>query len=931
MEAEDEIEAISLLSDPLSFNDKNHELFFTSLKRAWKLSEFTSDIEDDIKGKVIHARERLDKLARRDPSTQFTDIVITHHGTDVLTRLVLAKRDLKTLLMNIFRKTRWNNSVTRLEQIPTGIRSALHKKKIAIKRIFPQIRSTDDDGPYSAVCAPRFLYFVNGNGSCSLEDDDFDYASSSSLSESDEETIEDRSKFPDCEITYVEVKSEVEVFLHESEQVTVSQMHSGSANLCAETILKGIHPYQFSCAVFTLCQRLESKDWPARRIYCYVRDFLADQVRLDGVNDEKIYGLASEILHHASGLKESQEFQNMLDAFEGAANLVAKHQRKFKDDRVMMRRGRLEPFERITMRQLSDIAQANYYPFLSPSRGHKIPSVFHCPCDNPGCIPDLLQFERSRVSPLQIHSSLSICETKFRGTGKRPWSILFTRDKVVLIIDPLFLKEVLSDYVPYLINREKVIERTIPVPTYYIHIHNYFFGSRMGLCSSMEFLLKSFSWMRYSKSAYMPKSLDDPTIDSYKLLHLIIDKFETTSIIDQYLTNPMDQNVEIFQKKRKLAALGEDIPTLYASLRAFVLIYAPHTITKFALTTLYERFQDSILLTNKYPLIWRLIRKLLKRMPIDTTELVIPEKLFQYKDLDFEQRAEHVFDYPVHLLFYYLCASGDLSPEDSRLLFLSIGTCVRISGQMTLAKFCTSISLKKPLKKAPIAREAASHMAYTLLKIKEESIKPSALPIPTFAHGITHLFRSLEDLQYQLPGKLEETLLPLSSEQILANPANPPPIPVDFRHNYCTPRAGLCIPLWRSLVYDSSYRTNDVLSSYENIGRAMVYTGDTEMRPFWGCHEDMLECIVIHPIKNIQGLPLEDNSMMIIDPLRSSTLPLDLREITSSPSPLTPGGSPVTQRIEKLAQKFYDVYYDRNGWGSRPALSHVMFQTLHSQ
>lgn len=899
MEVEDDVTRIIRCADScFCLNDTQHRAFYRVLRAAWKESGF----QEISKGGITHARKWQDRNANRNRSARFSEVIVTHRGTDELTRLVMTDRDFSSLLEVVLRKTNWRNEVEKADHIPSAIRRAFHSLRLDVRGIFPRIKEPDDSGPYHALCSPRFQYGKRMIGSYRFESDDddgddCDYASS--RSESEGEASQEESE----EHAMVEVTSEVEVLLRPDEEVITRRLRE-------EGRMVGVHPYQLSCAVFSMCQRIETKEWPARRIYAYVRDYLCDQVRSHA--SDEIRALASEILHHASDMEHSDRVASYIEAFEGAAPMVYKHRRKFMSDRAMMAHGKLEAFERLSDQQLAEVARDRFHPFHPPSRG-RFPSLFHCPCGRQECRPAAVRFSRARVSPLQVHTSMCICEKKFRRTEQRPWSVVFTGEHVILIADEGFLREVTADVVPYLLVRVKGIRRTVPIPTYYLHVHNYFYGSRLGLCTAMEFLLRSFSWMRYSKSAYMPKSLDDDVIESYRLLHLIMDKFETPDAITRCLADPLDSHLVPYGRKRKSTALEEDAPTLYASLRAFVLVYAAHYITRPAVIALSERFLESQTLRERHRLAWKLVKHLVDRLTIEgEREIEIPEGIFRTRDADYDQDASDTFDHPSHLLLYYLCASGDLSPSESRDLFLAIGSYSRVSGQLKIARYCSSISMRKQSPKARRAASMGGTIAYDLLNVKS-SIPESGEERP-FSRGITHLFRSLEDMDYGTA----ETLVPLSPGQILSDERRPPRVALDVAED--PPRAGECLPLWKSLIYDSSYRTSGIILSTENVGRSMVYTGEQEMRPFWGCHEDMLECVILQPISNVQCLTDDMDA------------PLDMREAgdPNTPPVNTPEGSPLEQRVGRLSQMFFAMCNDRQGWSDVPSVNHV-FQRLHSQ
>lgn len=912
MEALDDLDKLIGLSEGcFSLNETHQGAFLRALKQAWKENEFGTFPSS---GGVAYARNRIDKIVKRDPTAQYAEMIVIRKDRDDMLRLVMTRRDFHSILRVIMRRSGWTGEVHKVEQIPSGLADSISKMKIDPKNIFPNLKDDFDSmgnmGPYSALCGPRFTYGMRRSGSLMIEtdEDDCDYASSKS--ESDGESL---SGGVGEEHEMVEATSEVEIFLKQDEEVTLKRIFDNATLRYQEDKILGVHPYQLSCAIFTLCARYETTGWHARRMYSYVRDYLCDQVRLSGTDDGCAKKLSQDILAHLSGEREYEELRASIVAFEGVSSLVRKHRRIFVDDKLMMKRGRLESFERISDKDLEGTFHAHH----SPSNGRTHPSIFHCPCGMIDCSPTILRFNRARVSPFQLHTSLCICEKKFRRTDDHPWNIAFSADHVILIADEKFIGEILQDHVPYLLNRDRWIHRTVLVPTYYVHLHSYFYGSNLSLCTAMEFLLRSFSWMRFSKSAYMPKDLNDPVIGSYRLLHLILDKFGSESMISTCLIDPLS---DLIHKKRKASALKEDVPTLYSSIRAFVLVYAPHSITKKTVFELYSKFtkDDSHAIRTRHRLAWKLIKCLMNKAETsDDDDIMIPERLLNFRETDDVQKPQDVFDHPAHLLLYYLCASGDLSPTESVQLFLSIGSYTRISGQMKVARYCSSISMRKPSKRGSAARAHGGMLAYELLKAKEK-IKPCTGDIK-FAHGITHLFRCLEDLEYGH----QETLVPMTPEQILADPKSPPSMILDLRDED-SPRAGYCLPLWKSLIYDQSYRTNDILYSSENSGRSMVYTGEMEMRPFWGCHTDMLESIVLQPITCVQALPytLSDPDLRI-----TTNIPLDLRD-TGSPCPSFPDGSPLTQRIERLSEIFHASYEDRRGWTYPPSMMHVLSQTL---
>ncbi len=362
------------------------------------------------------------------------------------------------------------------------------------------------------------------------------------------------------------------------------------------------------------------RNWTARKIYFFIKDWLCDQVKILKSDTPPLVHETARLIQ--SLLTESKNasdrdpvlskdakvliglFENVWDvAFDdgispssdGNGGTVGKR-------RATLSPGILEPFEILSDGESERVFGRKFHKAHPEKRDEiRLPSVMHWseslgrdttegattsdgtqdsdsstlspPPQSPPpppSVPDkrvkVLKFDRMRVSPLRLHASIVFLERRFwrstkRATGNRGrWRVLFTETMTLLITDDRFLDNLRKLYVPHVLDVGYLIRRHARLPVSATHLHNYFFGTRLGLLSCMKWLNRQFCTTKEKdpppgdsdpssdpprgNGRYLPNEISDGVIDYYFVLHEILDRFGSIERIRSELMRPFAEDTD---------------------------------------------------------------------------------------------------------------------------------------------------------------------------------------------------------------------------------------------------------------------------------------------------------------------------------------------------------------------------------------------------
>ena len=335
----------------------------------------------------------------------------------------------------------------------------------------------------------------------------------------------------------------------------------------------------------------------------------------------------------------------------------------------------------------------------------------------------MLLFDANEVSPLDLRRSVDILERWcFRSTrvaltpvlddiareqSRLKWHIMWDDKHTMLLGDKERLFAMIRFNNAYLPTSVGNFTRNVDYPLYAYHVHAFFYGGRKGIHTCMKFMLKSFCRLKCDTSnlkeerSMLPDATDAIT-QVYSVLANIIARFGTYGALWRRLTEPLKKLDNLRFTSLKMAVgsggggrdvlkgvsrhLATDIPqseddvvygikedcnTIYQALRAFVLLYAPHTITYKGLRMLDRLFTPGlqILLPIPYSLVKYMIEQAEREGKYlhDEGSCDIPADFFQ-------EEPNKPVPFPAHI-FLYLLLADDHVTEDTMAaeIFLTIG------------------------------------------------------------------------------------------------------------------------------------------------------------------------------------------------------------------------------------------------------------------
>ena len=714
------------------------------------------------------------------------------------------------------------------------------------------------------------------------------------------------------------------------------------------------HPYTLSAVIFALSihisQRLrdESKiqGWSPRKIYLFLKDWLADQIPTFASNPPVLlHKIATSILFFLSDAPERPEdkliweyMKKLFVFFTDVHMLLRKHRRSEADSMMdSPRRGDLQPFRVLDEHEYKKLIDSDFYVHHSPNPDRES-AVMHCQCGNEECKPRVLVFQRNRVSPLQLHTSLEILERHFivkthrqipHHTNFQLWSIAFTEDLTILLVEKNFIDDVIMRYTPAFLTRKYVIRRTVPFPLYYIHLHNYFYGDSFSILVSMKFVLSCFCASRHqyldkNNVNLMPQNIKDPLIDYYRILHIIMDRFSSESVIWQALKAPLKDETQLWfetkqsknnktgetMQRQRLIGFRDDWPSIYSALRAFILVYGQHLLARPVFTDLIQFFVTNPHIKENHRLAWGLLERM--------EEMDGTREMSDFIEIPFIDVFDYdIFPFPSHVLLYYLCCSSDIPNELAGRLFLSLSVHTRPKGRNSGVQRNSKIRFPSHVPKLHSLEKYKHQMVYQSVLFREQFAKynnnspyrsysncnqsKNSTALTATSSGIETMFRALEELSYHptrhirsandlktsetYRGNVEklEYYVPLTAKEVLSDKNMAPALPIDIQLPSGDPILwNRAFPIWQSTMMDESthrpFRSKNAFVDDEQLKRtakqSIVGVNELDAIPFCGCHPDTLECILLQPIVVVDAIPEWDLEVMR-NPNQSAYLELE--------------------------------------------------------
>ena len=582
------------------------------------------------------------------------------------------------------------------------------------------------------------------------------------------------------------------------------------------------HPYTVSCAIFSLAIYVTEKlfdgpYWSARKTYFFFKDFLLNQTILIGENvPQEIKEMAKNILNYFSESECDTNIrifmEQLLNFFGDIHSMLMKQHRLISTQRMKVKDGHLQSFSVVGPEEFKSITNRDFHPYHLNKNKNRQPGVLHCNCKSDKCKGIVIKFDRKKVSPIQLFTSMGIIEKRFSVSKKDNlsyWTIIFTKYSTLLITEEDFLCDITKNYLLDILVQNSYIKRQLPLPIYYLHLHNYFNGSDFGVISCMKFMLKCFCFGRHFEKKNQDNDMmlstskedDIPLIEYYKLIHLIIEKFETKENLIYNLTLPYKkEDIYLWKNKKGACGMREDITSIYSALRAFVLVKTRHFILKRNLKKLYEVFMEKRDYQFVHKQLFDVIRELVEIA--DTTQ--------DTEYVEIYQSDSH--DIPSHVLFYFFCAHPDVENNLAINTFLSICVLVKTHTRIKSATASSFITFSVP----PIHSELLKDkwrlglLNLACFKLSKKKKEEEDIELDQPHTGFSILLQCLEELYCK---KFEErknygnmdNYISLTSSFILSDKRQPPKIPIDVEQETKYPiYMDEALPIWKSGIFDSS-------------------------------------------------------------------------------------------------------------------------------
>ena len=691
-----------------------------------------------------------------------------------------------------------------------------------------------------------------------------------------------------------------------------------------------------------------------------------------------------------------KKYVQQLTSFFGDVSLIfALHKCPVRENTPTLRRtGSLYPCTQISRADFTQMMPQDFYMPHEPTPGRGC-AVVHLPeaLRSENCL--FVQFAREQVSPLALYSSMRILERRFAlaenhdsEEHKRKewmlWKPLFTKTLTLLLVDKTLWREIVQTCIPALISfSSAVFSRNVSFPTYQLHLHNYFHGSNGGLLASMKFLLRCFSSSGQPRAECggMPRAHGDENIAFYGILHEIADRFSSKEWIWYELTRPYRTNEALWRASNskgrwETRGFNGDYPTLYTALYAFIHIYRTHYIEKQAVYRLVYAFSDeSNALPTKYPAVWAVIRLLCDCAEKNQRD---PHEIWIRMPDTFEFQGVTLRP---HLVLYLFCCAPEIDDLTAGVIFLSM--------RVYLRKTDTAGRKIGRMRLTDHARRQSSRLKFHYLMEQDADAHRQRIAkeattgrVPERYEGIAFIFRVLEELAYRpfasccsrcadesevpLPKKrkkhgpmpvgrdkhrtpeeicrcqsaVPEAYISLSSEEILYDAKAFPRLPLDRitsspSEKEQTIYSESCFPVWKAEIHDAGHQRDMHEHHKRDCSIVMDYA---EAKPLVGCHDELLDCVLLYPITVVQILSdgdcQHDLSKMKISTSETDnaeplfTIPYPWMKMTEAdvnhccPYDLRGCRSPMHESMERIAD-------DREGWrGTLPYFSSIFRESL---
>lgn len=866
--------------------------------------------------------------------------------------LPIEKEIMEKILNDILTLTNWREQILTVDCIPNPIYDLMIWSQSRLRNVFPLCKF--ENIPYQVphfvskvISTNRLIYHKKNN----QWKDSFDLAKQKYLfnkeekeekedNDSDEEEIideeegaEDESGFESsCSMSSIDLEYKSTRRKKEKDIVEEEEIKKDESDVLLDSnaLLKvrkrkktdneysnqvaAWHPYTVSCVIFSLAvfitdaefQKGKGPFWSPRKAYFFFKDFLLDQTVLKGQREipEGVKKMAENILFLFSerqcDITYKIYIEQLLLFFSDAHSMLMKQHKAIITQRNKIQNGSLQPFSIISKEEFKSMTTRDFHPHHSKNNNKREPGVLHCNFNLDERERIILKFERKKVSPIQLYTSMGILERKFSITRKDNityWNIIFTTDSTILIIEGTLLYDITSHYTLDILVQNSYVIRKLPFPIYYLHLHNYFNGGTFGIISCMKFILKCFCFGRhYEKSnkeddvmLSTAREEDGSLMGYYKLFNIIIEKFESERNLINYLTIPYNEsNIYLWKKKKKTNypyGIREDMTTIYSAIRSFILVYTKHFILKKHIDQMFQNFIDDVSLQVQHEYLFALLIKM-----HDISGNTFGEFI------EIEQDPEHKF--PTFMLFYYFCAHPSVKNQLAITTFLSISVLVKKGkNKSQQASSSSPMSFPYPPLNSELLKDSWRRGGIELstfnIKKKWKKNEVKTRPIERPHTGLSILLQCLEELSFKKVEERKEykkmdNYISLPSSIILSNPKEPPQLPIDITKNSNYPiYMNSCLPIWDSLIFESSLLKLESIKKKSFI-RSRIFLDDKEGRPFLGCHPDFLECIIIQPITQVDCLPEYDEELTSIE-----NEYLDLRELSSSLSNTSSNSSPL--------------------------------------
>lgn len=923
-----------------TFNETDHSDFCNSFINVWT----TRNFPNEVKGRgAVRWRSTLTDWEKRKANANTLAFLFKIGADGSVIGFISTLAQYTSIMYHIVVLDSWRNKIKDLAEIPPSILQGLRACEVRPESIFKHITRIDNSIPAligRCVCIERIKYFDRVD--LKVHSPTWEKAMSSIEIESSL-TDSDYSSSSECEQSDMNETFGATARKNSSLNGPTLLISNTRVVLLTGNALKGVKigdhdPYTISAITFCLASQLENSirkenermkitpelEWTPRRIYFFIKDWLADQIRISSENIPAVLHETCRLfLHWIIGGKRKKDMDVVLwnelskasDIFANCRGMIMAH-----TTQKINKRGSLIPCKQMSTDEYAKFMRDGFYEVHRPSPHRSASSSLHLSHDidtfqkmkangKTASKQEILSFEREKVSPIRLYSTICYLNWKFGQSMRSGWKVLFSDNLTVLLINDRHLRDIVQTYVPYIASIRGCFRRNVCFPLYPFHLHNYFYGDKLALSLSMRFLLRCFCSSKDIKkiteedlsnsnvddddddnnsskdnrigTSLTPIDPEDHIVNTYSLLHEIMDRFGSTNAIWDALITPLRDPSILWSSRVGTVPEGfrEDTPTIYSALRAFIQIYAPHFISVETLGMLQNLFlYDSQELQALYPLAWKLVRKLLDNCTGD-----------MYFYMDPGMLISNGFCYPAHIALYFLCCAPEISDEIAIIIFMSISigksrqyrygtTGAPISALRFPQQSSRKISQSQVVMNHSRALKKASDKWRALCKMLHSSSANNLRGPIKRSGALDFLFQSVEEIflrrfesmwypvsvERNKRGKTSSTSsskapvdtkdrtsvsqnaresmkcpdyhIGLRADEILIDPKNPPDLPLDMRKKeVIMPRASF--PIFESLIREAKF---------------VKLEESREACPFSGCKEDFMECIILNPITTVQ-------------------------------------------------------------------------------